>query len=153
MHPSFYFKCFESFGRHSYLLPLSAGIGIFILGESLHVFSNPTPRMKKFQKAGVSFIDGLGPMFAIIPWYKLLPTPASVRFLECVHTLEEITKELIEEKIVKLSQLENPEEECVGFLEQWLLNDNFTKKDMYVLVRDFLSAGIDTVCSYCVKET
>ena len=103
--------------------------------------------MKKFQKAGVSFIDGLAPMFSIIPWFKLFPTPTSVRFLETVHTLEEITKELIKEKIVKLSQLENPEEECVGFLEQWLLNDNFTKKDMFVLVRDFLSAGIDTVCS------
>ena len=84
-------------------------------------------------------------MFSIIPWYRFFPTPASIRFVEAVRQLEEITKELIEEKIAKLVKSGISEEECVGFLDQWLMNDKFNKEDIFVLVRDFLSAGIETV--------
>ena len=113
------------------------------------MFSNPVPRVRKFKKAAVSFVKGFGHMFSLIPWYRFFPTPASIRFVEAVHQLEEITKELIEEKIAKLVKSDISEDKCVGFLDRWLMDDKFSKEDINVLVRDFLSAGIDTVsCSH-----
>ena len=141
--------------RYTYVrVFIFTGIGIFIMGERLEMFSSPAPRMRKFQKAAVSFLKGFAHMFSIIPWYRFFPTPASIRFVEAVHQLEEITKELIEEKIAKLVKSGISEEECVGFLDQWLMNDKFNKEDINVLVRDFLSAGIDTVsCSHSNRCT
>ena len=69
------------------------------------MFSSPAPRMRKFQKAAVSFLKGFAHMFSIIPWYRFFPTPASIRFVEAVHQLEEITKELIEREDIKTSKI------------------------------------------------
>ena len=131
------------------ILP-SPGMGIFILGERLNLFMDPSARMKRFQKAGASFVEGFGSLFSGIPLYRLVPTPSSVRFVDAAHQLEEITKELVEEKIAKLSKSDDVDEVPSGFLEQWLMSDDFSKEDIAVLMRDFLAAGIDTVSALVV---
>ena len=124
-----------------------AGIGIFILGRRLNLFSAPSLRMKEFQSAGLSFIDNLAPMSGIIPWYKFFPTPTSVRFENAVRCLEAIARELAEERMTELKQkIDSGEEfEAISFLDQWLLDDRISREDIFTLMRDFLSAGIDTV--------
>ena len=39
----------------------------------------------------------------------------------------------------------NEEFEAISFLDQWLLDDTISRKEIFSLMRDFLSAGIDTV--------
>ena len=128
----------------------SLGMGIFILGERLNLFMDPSARMKRFQKAGASFVEEFGSLFSGIPLYRLVPTPSSVRFVDAAHQLEEITKELVEEKIAKLSKSDNGDKLSSGFLEQWLMSEDFSKEDIAVLMRDFLAAGIDTVSALVV---
>ena len=103
--------------------------------------------MKEFQSAGLSFIDNLAPMSGIIPWYKFFPTPTSVRFENAVRCLEAIARELAEERMTELKQkIDSGEEfEAISFLDQWLLDDRISREDIFTLMRDFLSAGIDTV--------
>ena len=103
--------------------------------------------MKEFQAAGLCFIDSLGPMMNMIPWHKFFPTPTSVKFEEAVQCLETIAGELAEERVAELKQKIDSGEEVEGicFLDQWLLDERITKKEMFSLMRDFLSAGIDTV--------
>ena len=103
--------------------------------------------MKDFQSAGLNFVEGLVPMAGIIPWYKFFPTPTSVRFENAVRSLEAIASQLAEERMSELKQkIENNEEfEAISFLDQWLLDDTISRKEIFSLMRDFLSAGIDTV--------
>ena len=103
--------------------------------------------MKEFQAAGLCFIESLGPMASFIPWFKFFPTPTSVKFEEAVQCLETIAGELAEERMAELKQKIDSGEEVEGicFLDQWLLDERITKKEMFSLMRDFLSAGIDTV--------
>ena len=125
------------------------GIGIFILNERLNMFTNPAARMKTFQKAAVQFIKGLLPMASPIPLHKYVPTVYSVRFENTVRELERISLELLGEKMATLSAALKKGEnvEPIGFLEQWLVEERLDQKDILVLIRDFLSAGIDTVSS------
>ena len=130
--------------------PPCVGIGIFILNERLNMFTNPTPRMKDFQKAAIHFIERLVPMARPLPLHKLFPTISSIRFESSARELERISEELLEEKMATLSAaLKRGESvEPIGFLEQWLVEEKLSHKDILVLIRDFLSAGIDTVsCS------
>ena len=103
--------------------------------------------MKEFQSAGLGFIEGLAPMMGLIPWYKFFPTPASVRFENAVRSLEAIASQLAEERMSELKQkIENNEEfEAISFLDQWLLDDTISREEIFSLMRDFLSAGTDTV--------
>ena len=99
--------------------------------------------MRAFQQAAIQYIDGLTPLLTILPLYKLIPTPSSIRFVNAVQELEEITQNIVEEKSTRLRSKMN--KDAVGFLDQWILNDSFSNDDIFVLVRDFLAAGIDTV--------
>lgn len=109
--------------------------------------------MKEFQSAGLNFIDGLGPMSNPISWYKFFPTPTSVRFENAVRCLETIARELAEEGMTELKQkIDSSEEfEAISFLDQWLLDERISREDICTLVRDFLSAGIDTVSTEIVS--
>ena len=86
-------------------------------------------------------------MMGLIPWYKFFPTPASVRFVNAVRSLEAIASQLAEERMAELKQkIENNEEfEAISFLDQWLLDDTISREEIFSLMRDFLAAGIDTV--------
>ena len=110
--------------------------------------------MKEFQSAGLSFIDGLAPMMGIIPWYKFFPTPTSVRFENAVRCLEAIASELAEERMTELKQKidSNEEVEAISFLDQWLLDERISREEIFTLMRDFLSAGIDTVSAYTASS-
>ena len=131
---------------------LFSGIGIFILGRRLNLFTAPSPRMKEFQSAGLNFIEGLAPMMGLVPWYKYFPTPTSVRFENAVRSLEAIASQLAEERMTELKQkIESNEEfEAISFLDQWLLDDTISREEIFSLIRDFLSAGIDTVITNSV---
>ena len=83
---------------------LFSGIGIFILGRRLNLFTAPSPRMKEFQSAGLNFIEGLAPMMGLVPWYKYFPTPTSVRFENAVRSLQAIASQLAEERMTELKQ-------------------------------------------------
>lgn len=128
---------------------MCVGIGIFILNERLNMLTNPSARMKTFQKAAIQFIKGLLPMASPIPLHKYIPTIYSVRFENTVRELEQISLELLDEKMAALSAAlkEGGNVEPIGFLEQWLVEERLDHKDIFVLIRDFLSAGIDTVSS------
>ena len=125
------------------------GVGIFILGQRLNLFTTPTPRMKEFQMAGISFAIRMVPMMNFIPWHKLFPTPTSVKFKNAVFRLEAIAKELAEERMAELKKKIDSGEEVEGicFLDQWLLDEKISMQEMFSLMRDFLSAGTDTVSS------
>ena len=103
--------------------------------------------MKEFQSAGLNFAEGFLAMMSHMPWYKYFPTPKSVRFVNAVRRLEAIASQLAEERMVELKQkIESNEElEAISFLDQWLLDDSISKMELFSLMRDFLSAGIDTV--------
>ena len=122
-------------------------MGIFILGERLNLFTNPEPKMKLFQQAGVNFLDSLGPLVTLIPLYMYFPTPASVGFVNAVREIEAISAELVDERMAKLKamMLDGVQFEATCFLDQWLLDETMTRSEMFTLVRDFLAAGIDTV--------
>lgn len=128
-------------------LPVGTGIGIFILNERLNMFTNPAARMKTFQKAAVQFVEGILPMASPIPLHKLFPTLYSIRFESTARELERISVELLGEKMAALSAALKKGEsvEAIGFLEQWLVEERLDQRDIFVLIRDFLSAGIDTV--------
>ena len=84
-----------------------------------------------------------------IPWHKLFPTPTSVKFKNAVFRLEAIAKELAEERMAELKKKIDSGEEVEGicFLDQWLLDEKINMQEMFSLMRDFLSAGTDTVIS------
>ena len=126
-----------------YIFLHPTAIGIYILGERLNTFTSPSTKMRAFQRAALQYIDDLSPLLTLLPLYTIIPTPSSVRFVIAVRELEEITESIVEEKIANINS--KIDKDAVGFLDQWLLNDAFTKEDIYVLVRDFLAAGIDTV--------
>ena len=88
-------------------------------------------------------------MASPIPLHKYIPTVYSVRFENTVRELERISLELLGEKMATLSAALKKGEnvEPIGFLEQWLVEERLDQKDILVLIRDFLSAGIDTVSS------
>ena len=138
------------------LLPLNClcvGIGVFILNERLNMLTNPSARMKAFQKAAIQFIEGILPMSNPIPLHKLIPTVSSIRFESSARELERISLELLGEKMAALSTALKKGEsvEPIGFLEQWLAEERLDHRDILVLIRDFLSAGIDTVSlSWCI---
>ena len=111
------------------------------------MFTNPSERMKTFQKTAVRFVEGILPMASPIPLHKFFPTVYSVRFESNARELERISLELLEEKMAALSAALKKGEsvEAIGFLEQWLVEERLDQRDVFVLIRDFLSAGIDTV--------
>ena len=113
------------------------------------MFTDPSARMKTFQRAAIQFVKGLLPMASPIPLHKYIPTVYSVRFENTVRELERISLELLGEKMATLSAALKKGEnvEPIGFLEQWLVEERLDQKDILVLIRDFLSAGIDTVSS------
>ena len=91
-------------------------------------------------------------MMGLIPWYKFFPTPASVWFENAVRSLEAIASQLAEERMSELKQKieSNKEFEAISFLDQWLLDDTISREEIFSLIRDFLSAGIDTVSANSV---
>ena len=74
-----------------------------------------------------------------------------------MRSLEAIASELAEERMTELKQkIESNEEfEAISFLDQWLLDDTISREEIFSLMRDFLSAGIDTVStnSFCCHKT
>ena len=103
--------------------------------------------MKEFQSAGLNFAEGFLSMMSHIPWYKFFPTPTSVKLENAVRSIEAIASQLAEERMSELKQKteSNEEFEAISFLDQWLLDDTISRKEIFSLMRDFLSAGIDTV--------
>lgn len=69
------------------------------------------------------------------------------RFESNARELECISLELLGEKMAALSAAVKKGEsvEAIGFLEQCLVEERLDQRYISVLIRDFLSAGIDTV--------
>ena len=116
---------------------------MFILNQRLNMFSNPTAEMIRFQDESFRLIQGLGYMAQSIPVYKYIPTPKSRKFMKAVRFLDTISVKFINERKAAMTKL--GAEQCVGFLDQWLVDGKLTTKEIVPLVRDFLAAGVDTV--------
>lgn len=118
---------------------------MFILNKRLNMLSNPTAEMIQFQDESLHLIQGLAYMAQSIPVYKFIPTRQSRRFMKAIRFLDSISVKFIEERKAALSDLGT--EQCIGFLDQWLVDGKLTAKEIIPLVRDFLAAGVDTVSS------
>ena len=106
--------------------------------------------MLQLRKSGITFVEGLAPLFTFPQLFKYFPTPRSVGFEKAIRCQQKILKELIEDKIAHLVQAVNTGNvaehvKVDNFLDQWLRNDNISSEDILILTRELLAIGTETV--------
>ena len=72
------------------LLLLPAGVSYFVFNETLDVYSGADENVKKFQTAGIEFIESIAMIGAALPFYKLYPTKPYRNYLQKLNTVHKL---------------------------------------------------------------
>jgi len=71
-------------------LLLSVGVSYFVFNETLDVYSGTDEHVKKFQTAGIEFIESLAMIASALPLYKLYPTKSYRNYIQRLNAVQEL---------------------------------------------------------------
>ena len=71
-------------------LLLPAGVSYFVFNETLDVYSGTDENVKKFQTAGIEFIESLSMIAGALPLYRLYPTKSYRHYLQKLNAVQDL---------------------------------------------------------------
>jgi len=125
------------------------GVSYFVFNETLDVYSGTDEHVKKFQTAGIEFIESLAMIASALPLYKLYPTKSYRNYIQRLNAVQELGRQVMKKKHNELkTAIEEgiiDDTKAVGLLEQWLVEGNYTEEEALMQSCDMMAVGIDTV--------